>query len=731
MTTMSLAEMYSIRGRFRRSARIDSDLGDGNALEGYSLNDSLWEVLRQLFAHLGTGQQRAFTWTGPYGAGKSSLALLLASLVGPDRKHREIAERIVGPERHSILFGNIGVPNKGWLVVPVVGARSDIEPLVRDAFDDAVKHKWPTRKPNGLKEALRKEGTRGLIDGLVLAAEAATKTGGGLLLILDEMGKTLEGIADDGGDIQFFQELAEAFQRAHANCVVVGILHQAFQEYAARVGRAAQNEWAKVQGRYADIPFSVSQEDVVALVGEAIDGPRPDRNVSRLCRSVLADLEHPRYKGLEGFDKKLAACWPLHPLAALMLGPLSRSRFGQNERSTFSFLMSSEPEGFRSFLLENGASAHACYQPHRLWDYLQLNLEPVILASADGHRWSEAADAIDRARKLDDPLGVPVAKLIGLLDLFGRSFGLVASNGLIADSFPDQPKRRIGNALKKLQGASIAVFRKHLDAWALFAGSDVDLEAAIGVAYSRLGDSIASLRPYLPPAGPVVAKRHYHETGTLRWLDIRVLTAGETVAGIESLTKDKGQSGSFILVVADEGAKENDLGNVCMKAASIAGHEGRALAFGAAAKDNRLIDILREVAALERVASTTPELEGDAVARRELHGRLNSARSLLRDVLDQTVERATWHLPGGGIAEGSSVALSRLASDICDTIYFKAPTIHNELVNRDKPSSNAAAARRNLLHRMVDKSETQSLGIEGYPAEIGLYKSILEPIRKV
>ena len=45
----------------------------------------------------------------------------------------------------------------------------------------------------------------------------------------------------------------------------------------------------------------------------------------------------------------LAACYPLHPLTALVLGPLFR-QLAQNERSLFAFLASSEPFGFQDFL---------------------------------------------------------------------------------------------------------------------------------------------------------------------------------------------------------------------------------------------------------------------------------------------------------------------------------------------------------------------------------------------
>src|SRR5947208_10182817 len=46
----------------------------------------------------------------------------------------------------------------------------------------------------------------------------------------------------------------------------------------------------------------------------------------------------------------LQRCWPLHPITAVLLGPLFRGPLSQNERSLFAFLASGEPRAFREFL---------------------------------------------------------------------------------------------------------------------------------------------------------------------------------------------------------------------------------------------------------------------------------------------------------------------------------------------------------------------------------------------
>lgn len=107
-----------------------------------------------------------------------------------------------------------------------------------------------------------------MIGDLVAAADQHPQ---GVLLVIDELGKFLESASFGGDDIGFLQDLAEAASRASGKLVVVGILHQSFDAYAVRLGRQARDDWAKVQGRYVDIPLVAGTDEVLDLVGRAIE----------------------------------------------------------------------------------------------------------------------------------------------------------------------------------------------------------------------------------------------------------------------------------------------------------------------------------------------------------------------------------------------------------------------------------------------------------------------------
>ena len=90
----TLSSVVEISRQFLRSIQIDDDFGREDALSGYVCQGTAQSLLESMAQQLLETKQRAFTWTGPYGGGKSSLALMLCSLVGPNQKLRDRAYRL-------------------------------------------------------------------------------------------------------------------------------------------------------------------------------------------------------------------------------------------------------------------------------------------------------------------------------------------------------------------------------------------------------------------------------------------------------------------------------------------------------------------------------------------------------------------------------------------------------------------------------------------------------------
>ena len=197
---MALAEHVNVTRRFQRAIRIDLDLGDPGALEGFICPQSSAELLRTMSRHVAEGGQGAFTWTGPYGSGKSSLVVALSAILSGNSSLRQSAAALLGEDTASSVWNALPPRRKGWRILPVVGRRDRPAQVVGEAIETFgfITDNLPTRL-----------GEKQVLDTLRRVADQHPRVGGGLIVFIDEMGKFLESAAYDGSDIYFFQQLAE------------------------------------------------------------------------------------------------------------------------------------------------------------------------------------------------------------------------------------------------------------------------------------------------------------------------------------------------------------------------------------------------------------------------------------------------------------------------------------------------------------------------------------------
>ena len=83
---MLFSKKVSIVHRFQKAIRIDEDFGKIVALDGFLITESSKKVINQMCDSLShfdneKNTQAAYTWTGPFGCGKSSLAVALGSVL--------------------------------------------------------------------------------------------------------------------------------------------------------------------------------------------------------------------------------------------------------------------------------------------------------------------------------------------------------------------------------------------------------------------------------------------------------------------------------------------------------------------------------------------------------------------------------------------------------------------------------------------------------------------------
>jgi len=707
---MPLADRVRVSRRFQRAIRIDSDLSDSSALEGFVCPRSFGMLLEYMARHISESGQGAFTWTGPYGSGKSSLAVALSALMNGDAETRWRAATRIGVDIAATIWEALPLGTEGWHILPIVGRRDRPEQVVGEALESRG-------LVEGRAHLLWEESQ--VLDELSDISTRDPESSGGLLVFVDEMGKFLEGAARDISDVYFFQQLAEIASRSGGRLIFVGILHQAFDEYSHRLSRELREEWAKIQGRFIDLPVNAGVDEQIALLGKAIESDHDSTAPSPLSERIAGLTSR---AGSEDLPQLLEDCWPLHPIVACLLGPISRRRFGQNQRSIFGFLNSTEPRGFQDFL--RSAEDGELYLPDQLWDYLRFNLEPSIMASPDGHRWALAVDALERCESIGGgQLHLHLLKTIALIDMFKERSGLAANATALQSALPKYSDDDFRVALEELQLWSLIIFRKFNSSYSVFEGSDFDIDAEVGRVLTTMPDMDFARLNEFAGLQPIIAKRHYHETGALRWYDVVIAPLADVQARANDFRPRDGAVGTFLLAVRTRAESENLAGHIVQSI--VHDIQDWDLVIGLPQGTWNFSSLAQELLAVEQVREESPQLKGDRIARREIEARIAALRGYMASELSRALDSAHWYSKELMGEQCNQARRNTLASELAKDRYCSSPNLRNELLNRVKPSGSAVAARNALLRRMVQDEGKERLGIVGYPAEGGLFTSLL------
>ena len=694
-----MSDIVKINTRFCRSININQDLGNADILAGFICPASSEIALLNIAENVHATGQAAFTWTGPYGSGKSSLALFLSALIGKDKKLRALAQSLFKESAKEEFYSKINL-NDGWEILPIIGDKQDPAML--------------------LKEAIEKKQGKKCTDILKSIQEIAD-TSDGLLIFIDEMGKCLESAAKGQGDVYLFQQLAEYVSRSNGKIILIGILHQAFAEYARYLPHTIRDEWIKIQGRFVDTPINTAGEEQIELISKAITTDFTSSSIKDVVEKTVTSIaKNKLITSKDGLTQSLLHCWPISPVVVTLLAQISRKRFGQNQRSIFSFLSSGEPKAFRDFINSTSFSDDKMYMPEDLFDYLKLNLESSILSSSDSKIWNIATDVLARCQAKGASLEhINVLKTIALIDMFNGASGLVSNEELLQALYP---KANIKAIIKDLTSWSVIILKKHLNAYSIYEGSDFDIEKAPAEAYAAIPTLEIQKLVDIANFKPIIAKRHYHKYGCMRWLDI-LLTPVENYKEFLNHEHDHNKSVGFFAIFLPQNPTEEQ------KATEITQGKNKFdfPVFMTVAKNTQTInEYLKELLALEWIQKNKNELAGDHIARREIENRRLIIISLLEVQLNEILTASDWYKNGEALGLIKQNEFSILASKVCEQVYPETPIIKSELVNRTKPSGSANSALNNLLKDMVLQEGEELLGIKGFTPERGLFNILLQ-----
>lgn len=744
-----ISEYLEIAPRYVRSFEIERDFTDPAAADGYILTPAVLFAAQTLSSGLSKDStQRAWRITGPYGAGKSAFGLFLSHIAARTASGKRLLTQLKeeAPEVHAAWQS---VPR--YLPIPITGTRMPFGQALVGSLRRALEA-ISTRRPPKLLDNLRRLETRALsaqlndeqvsealsrfVDYAVSATQGDSQ---GVLLLIDEMGRFLEHAAlrPEQADANVFQRIAEmAAGGSKLPLAIVGFLHQNFADYAAGYGERAQEEWSKVAQRFEDIPFDESLEQYGFLLGRAMQYKSDILRTSGIesrARTLYADAVHTEKQSgrSSALVESSPNLYPIHPATFLALATAVK-RFGQSQRSLFSFLLAAESHGLQQFVRTTDLHVDHWYRLPRLYDYL-ASLDGVTFRQGDrARKWDLMKDTLTHGPELE-PLECDLLKAVGLLNVFDPVPYLATDAKTLSRVLTDVEEcEEVCKALEVLVEKGVLFYRRAQGDYCLWSHSSVDLQALYEDA-ARSTRTIASLDDLLGTMGAgrsIIAHRHYQLTGTLRAFRVRYASMGQLSAATidEPIDEYDGEVLVILLEPGDTMAKAS----AALRRHALAGNPARLIVLRKIEQAD--LKIATEIRIYERIRQSCVELRVDDFARREVDQNLDRVRRQLEDrlakvaSLAQTVDPQdiVWLYGGKTVKVETRRELSMRLSTICDAVYGASPIIHNELINRHKLSSAISLARQKLIGAMLTKADLPGLGLGGMPPERTIYLSLFQ-----
>lgn len=542
-----------------------------------------------------------------------------------------------------------------------------------------------------------------------------------LFIFIDEFGKFLEYASQNNpeDELYFLQQLAEFCNNPKHNIVLITTVHQSLESYAYSLTNTQKQEWIKVKGRFREITFNEPVEQLLFLASEYVaENFKSNSSNKEIEKCLKLTTDTKAFNFNTNFLKDIAfKLYPLDILSANIL-TLALQRYGQNERSLFSFLESSDHTGLAKFDKQD----NPFYNLSNVYDYLNFNFYSFLTSkyNPDFSSWSSIRSSIEEVeRSFDNTINdyIKAVKSIGLLNIFSAKGSI-----LDLDFLMDYLNIACGisnskSVIKNLETKNIIRYRSHSKTFILFEGTDLDIQTALidaGNKISEVVDITTLLNKHIQ-FNPVFAKQYSFETGTPRYFEF-------IISDYPIKEVPEGEIDGFVNLVFNGKLKESDIQNKSKL-------QKEAIIYCFFKNSDEIKDLLFEI---EKIQNVIVENKEDKVAKRELENILQSQIKLLNHFITDSIysgsKEVKWYFKGDEKKIADKKDFNKLLSQVCSVVYYATPVFRNELVNRHKISTSIHTAKRNYFKALSNNWDKDNLGFEDskFPPEKTIYLSLLK-----
>lgn len=570
------------------------------------------------------------------------------------------------------------------------------------------------------------------IDQIKFVLQELKKKNIGLFIVYDEFGRMLQTIEPHliHETMQDMQDLAELTNNTADNLHLLLITHRNLAQYLGLLNDEFKNEFQRIEKRFRTYYVESDRFTFIRIVDSYLNDINSNREIIKENTFNLIDQlrKYPLFLELNQQEVEkiiIEGSYPIHPVTLYLLPYLS-SFFGQNERTLFTFLESSETGGLINHLNKNGGY----YLPSHLFNYFFPSIHEVD-TSGDGYESMKLYKSIIHKAPalLEDKNNLDVIKFITLWEMAGLQSKFKLTTDFLKFAL-NKTRNELTSVLTKLSSIKVIRFNRVLGYWELMEGSSFFIEDTIKERrpFVKLNRNLReSILKGLLNKRFFLSNDYNDEKSMTRYAEIEFLFSSEILQNVSWKDKYKESKKSDAIVFYIILESLNDLDYVKEKLQDA--NEEYFIYCISKYSYSPIDEQVTELVVVNELLNDVELLKEDKYLKEELILWKEDLEFSIRDFIDKYSNYSSdclWLYKNEELPLPSEIALEQLLSTIMFKNYSLTPEVRNDSFNRRKINNMQRKAGYTVLDKVINHYTEPGLSIEGQGPDYLIYATVFK-----
>ena len=555
----------------------------------------------------------------------------------------------------------------------------------------------------------------------------------GIYVVYDEFSKYLEANLKTTSikDIKLLQDFAEKCDR-NKDINLLLITHKDLGNYLDNnLSKEIADSWRGISGRFLQMTLSNDFSEIYEVISLVIKKDnvfwekfKKDNNEK--LESLKNILKKEKFLEEKTYENVIVeGCYPLHPLTSFILPRISE-KIGQNERTLFTFLSSSQKKSFNDFLKDYKGD-FKLITPDYLYDYFEIILKNEIHTTVLYHNYKVLKKVLVKVKELS--LEENILKTIFLIYLVDQFDILPPTKEVIIDiyKYSVDNVEIVEKAIEILEKKECILYLRrsnnHLKIKET-SGIDIQKELEKHICKVKSTENHIDILNNLFNNNYFYPNRYNDEKEITRYFKFNFLSGKEflnTRNWRKKVEQENADGLIFGIIYKDleerKSVEEYLKNRNCLNSQVV---------FTYLKKDFSIENYVYEYYSAVQLYKLSL---GDKVLQEEYETIIEDLEKIIFNFIEFYTKpeknKNIYYYMGKKQKIFRKSQFLELLSKICEDNFNLTPIINNEVINKNHPSSITIKSRNKVIEKILDGNLEYNLGFRGNGQEVFILRTLL------